>query len=145
MTNLRRFLQTLRRTILPRRLLQERWGDRYRSWSRVSARHEEAIPDHEVEGPCDKLGTKHTVTKTRRPRIDNYGERSKTTLVDESCALASRKRQHGRIDLEDVMDCCNRRRTHPGCKFERSGHEIPAGAYLQRNLTLNKERGTVNN
>ena len=81
MTNLRRFLQTLRRTILPRRLLQERWGDRYRSWSRVSARHEEAIPDHEVKDhatnsrqstPWPRQGVPGSIITERGPRRPSW-------------------------------------------------------------------------
>ncbi|RIE15387.1 hypothetical protein SMC1_10220 [Candidatus Cryosericum septentrionale] len=50
--------------------------------------HEEAIPNHEVERTCNRLGIKHATTKVQHPLTNGYGERLKKTLLDEFYAVA---------------------------------------------------------
>jgi len=50
--------------------------------------HEEAIPTHEVEKTCNRLGIKHTTTKVKHPWTNGYGERLNKTLLDEFYAVA---------------------------------------------------------
>ncbi|RIE17091.1 transposase [Candidatus Cryosericum septentrionale] len=45
--------------------------------------HEEAIPNHEVEKTCNRLGIKHATTKVKHPWTNGYGERLNKTLLDE--------------------------------------------------------------
>jgi transposase InsO family protein len=60
--------------------------------------HEEAIPTHEVERTCNRLGIKHTTTKVKHPWTNGYGERLKKTLLDEFYAVSFRKKRYGRIE-----------------------------------------------
>ncbi|WP_119086655.1 hypothetical protein [Candidatus Cryosericum septentrionale] len=50
--------------------------------------HEEAIPTHEVERTCNRLGIKHATTKVQHPLTNGYGERLNKTLLDEFYAVA---------------------------------------------------------
>jgi len=71
-------------------------------------------------------------------------ERSPKTLVDEFYTVAFRKKRYERIgelqiDLDNVMDSYNYRRTYQEYRLEKNGYRIPTEAHLQKNLTLNKE------
>jgi transposase InsO family protein len=49
-------------------------GTEYTPW------HEEAIPNHEFEKTCNRLGTKDTTTKVKHPWTNGYVERFNKTL-----------------------------------------------------------------
>jgi len=71
-------------------------------------------------------------------------ERGPKTLLDEFYAVAFRKKRYKsieelQIDLDNVMDYYNYRRTHQGYRLKKNGYRIPTEAHLQKNLTLNKE------
>ena len=54
--------------------------------------HEKAIPTHEVEKTCNRLGIKDTTTKGKHPWTNGYGERLNKTPLDEFYAVAFRKK-----------------------------------------------------
>ena len=75
-------------------------------------------------------------------------ERSPKTLVDEFYTVAFRKKRYERIgelqiDLDNVMDSYNYRRTHQGYRLKKNGYRIPTEAHLQKKLTSNKKSATV--
>jgi len=47
------------------------------------------------------------------------------------------------IDLDNVMDSYNYRKTHQEYKLKKNGYRIPVEAHLQKNLTLNKKSASV--
>jgi len=117
-------------------------GTEYTSW------HQEAIPNHEFEKTCKKLGIKHTTTKVKHPWTNGYVERFNKTLLDEFYSVAFRKKRYEsikelQIDLDNFMDYYNYRRTHQGYKLKKNGYRIPAEAHLQKDLTLQRESSKV--
>jgi transposase InsO family protein len=60
--------------------------------------HQEAIPNHEFEKACNRLGIKHATTRVKHPWTNGYGERLDETLLDEFCAAAFRKKRYGHIE-----------------------------------------------
>jgi len=95
-------------------------GTEYTTW------HEEAIPNHEFEKTCKKLGIKHTTTKVKHPWTNGYVERLNKTLLDEFYSVAFRKKRYEsiealQIDLDNFMDYYNYRRTHQGYKLKENG------------------------
>jgi len=75
-------------------------------------------------------------------------ERSPKTLVDEFYAVAFRKKRYERseelqLDLDNVMDSYNYRRTHQGYRLKKNGYRIPTEAHLQKKLTSNKKSAIV--
>ena len=108
-------------------------GTEYTTW------HKEAIPNHEFERVCKKLGIEHTTTKVRHPWTNGYVERLNETLLDEFYSLAFRKKRYGSIeelqaDLDEFMDYYNHRRAHQGYKLKENGYSIPAEAHLSKSL-----------
>ncbi len=117
-------------------------GTEYTTW------HQEAIPNHEFEKTCKKLGIKHTTTKVKHPWTNGYVERLNKTLLDEFYSVAFRKKRYEsiealQVDLDAFMDYYNYRRTHQGYKLKKNGYRIPAEAHLQEDLTLKKESSKV--
>jgi len=117
-------------------------GTEYTTW------HQEAIPNHEFEKTCKKLGIKHTTTKVKHPWTNGYVERLNKTLLDEFYSVAFRKKRYEsiealQIDLDAFMDYYNYRRTHQGYKLKKNGYRIPVEAHLQKNLILEKESNKV--
>ena len=114
-------------------------GTEYTTW------HKEAIPNHEFERACKKLGIEHTTTKVRHPWTNGYVERLNEALLDEFYALAFRKKRYRSIeelqdDLDEFMDYYNYRRPHQGYKLKENGYATPAEAHLSTNFkkTLDK-------
>jgi len=67
----------------------------------------------------------------------------KKTLVDELYALAFRKKRYERteelpIDLDNVVDSYNYRRTQQGYRLRKNGFSKPAEAHCSETLTLIK-------
>jgi transposase InsO family protein len=117
-------------------------GTEYTTW------HQEAIPNHEFEKTCKKLGIKHTTTKVKHPWTNGYVERLNKTLLDEFYSVAFRKKRYEsieelQIDLDNFMDYYNYRRTHQGYKLKKNDYRIPAEAHLQKHLTEQKENGKI--
>ena len=86
----------------------------------------------------------HTTTKVKHPWTNGYVEKLNKTLLDEFYAVAFRKKRYERseelqLDLDNVMDSYNYRRTYQGYRLEKNGFRKPTEAHLQKNLTLNKE------
>ncbi|MFH1612820.1 MAG: IS481 family transposase [bacterium] len=107
-------------------------GTEYTTW------HKEAIPNHEFEKMCKKLGIKHTTTKVRHPWTNGYVERLNETILNEFYSLAFRKKRYESIeklqdDLDGFMDYYNYRRTHQGYKLKKNGYATPAEAHLSTN------------
>jgi hypothetical protein len=78
--------------------------------------HEEAIPNHELEKTCNRLGIRPTTTPSKASLDQWYVERLNKTLVDECYSVAFRKKRYKsieelQIDLDNVMDYYNYRRT----------------------------------
>jgi len=133
---------------LPRRLFQERERTLPGCGTESTTWHEEAIPTHEVEKTCNRLGIKHATTKVQHPLTNGYGERLNKTLLDEFYAVAFRKERYERsedlqIDLDNLMDYSNYRRMHQGYKLKQNGVRKPAEAHFSNNLALNKKSANV--
>lgn len=117
-------------------------GTEYTTW------HEEAIPKHEFEKTCKKLGIKHTTTKVKHPWTNGYVERLNKTLLDEFYSVAFRKKRYEsiealQIDLDKFMDWYNYKRTHQGYKLKENGYRMPAEAHLSKDLTLRKGNSKI--
>ncbi len=117
-------------------------GTEFTTW------HQEAMPNHEFEKTCKKLGIKHTTTKVKHPWTNGYVERLNKTLLDEFYSVAFRKKRYEsmevlQIDLDNFMDYYNYRRTHQGYKLKKNGFRIPAEAYFSVDLTLEKKSSKV--
>ena len=117
-------------------------GTEYTTW------HEQAIPNHEFEKTCKKLGIKHTTTKVKHPWTNGYVERLNKTILDEFYSVAFRKKRYEsiealQIDLDNFMDYYNYRRTHQGYKLKKNGYRIPAEAHCSKNLTLERESSKI--
>ena len=70
-------------------------------------------------------------------------ERGPKTLLDEFYAVAFRKKRYARseelqIDLDNVMDSYNYRRTHQGYNLKKNGFRKPAEAHFSETLTFIK-------
>jgi hypothetical protein len=64
-------------------------------------------------------------------------ERSPKTLVDELYAVAFRKKRYERseelqLDLDNVMDSYNYRRTYQGYRLKENGYRIPKKHIFRR-------------
>jgi hypothetical protein len=96
--------------------------------------YEEAIPTHEVEKTCNRLGVKQTTTNVKHPWTNGKPSWMNPTLLPSV-----------RSDIRVLKSCnliwitlwiiTNYRRTYQGYRLKKNGFRKPAEAHLQKNLT----------